>query len=147
MTRITTTDVNAYVQRRQERGAAAATINRELAVLKRAFTLAIRAGKLLPAHRPSIAMLQEHNVRTGFFEAEQFAAVKTQLPAALRPVAEFAYLTGWRVQSEVLPLEWRNVDLKGGTARWTRHDEERRGADHLRHRGAAHAPGGTEGRW
>ena len=29
-------------------------------------------------------------------------------------MAEFAYLTGWRVQSEVLPLEWRNVDLKAG---------------------------------
>jgi len=115
MTKITTADVNSYVQRRQEKGAAAATINRELAILKRAFTLAIRAGKLLPAHRPYIAMLQEHNVRTGFFEAEQFEAVKTQLSPALRAVAEFAYLTGWRVQSEVLPLEWRNVDLKAGT--------------------------------
>ena len=29
-------------------------------------------------------------------------------------MAEFAYLTGWRVHSEVLPLEWRNVDLKAG---------------------------------
>ena len=103
MTKITTADINAYVQHRQERKAAAATINRELAILKRAFTLAIRAGKLLPAHRPYIAMLQEHNVRTGFFEADQFTAVKKQLPAALQPVAEFAYLTGWRVQSEVLP--------------------------------------------
>lgn len=60
-------------------------------------------------------MLAEHNVRTGFFEAAQFAAVKPQLPAALQPVAEFAYLTGWRVPSEVLPLEWRNVDLQAGT--------------------------------
>jgi integrase len=25
-------------------------------------------------------------------------------------VAEFAYITGWRVRSEVLALEWRNVD-------------------------------------
>jgi hypothetical protein len=30
---------------------------------KRAFTLAIRAVKLLAAHRPYIAMLAEHNVR------------------------------------------------------------------------------------
>lgn len=117
MTKITGADVTAYVNHRQGKGAAAATINRELAILKRAFTLAIRAGKLLPAHRPYIAMLAEHNVRTGFFEAEQFQAVKGQLPAALQPVAEFAYLTGWRVQSEVLPLEWRNVDLKAGTVR------------------------------
>ena len=59
-------------------------------------------------------MLPEHNVRTGFFEADQFTAVKKQLRPALQPVAEFAYLTGWRVQSEVLPLEWRHVDLKAG---------------------------------
>ena len=61
---------------------AAATINRELAILKRAFTLAIRAGKLLPAHRPYIAMLQEHKVRTGFFEADQFEAGKAHLSPA-----------------------------------------------------------------
>jgi integrase len=115
MTKITRADINAYVQRRQEQGAAAATINRELAILKRAFTLAIRAGKLLPAHRPYIAMLQEHNIRTGFFEADQFAAVKKHLRPALQAVAEFAYRTGWRVHSEVLPLEWRHVDLKAGT--------------------------------
>lgn len=114
MGKLTSADVNAYVLHRQTDGAAAATINRELAILKRAYTLAIRAGKLLPAHRPYIAMLQEHNVRTGFFEPEQFAAVKGKLKATLQPVAEFAYLTGWRVQSEVLPLEWRNIDMKAG---------------------------------
>jgi integrase len=115
MTTITTADITAYVEHRQKQDAAAASINRELAILKRAYTLAIRGGKLLPAHRPYIAMLAEHNIRTGFFEAEQFAAVKAKLPAALQPIAEFAYLTGWRVQSEILPLEWRHVDLKAGT--------------------------------
>jgi integrase len=115
MTKITGADITAYVQHRQGQGAAAASINRELAILKRAYTLAIRGGKLLHSHRPYIAMLAEHNVRTGFFEAEQFAAVKGKLSAALQPIAEFAYLTGWRVQSEVLPLEWRHVDLKAGT--------------------------------
>lgn len=114
MTKITTAEVTAYVQRRQEQGAAAASINRELAIVKRAYTLAIRGGKLLHSHRPYIAMLAEHNVRTGFFEPDQFAAVKAHLPAALQPIAAFAYLTGWRVQSEVLPLEWRHVDLKAG---------------------------------
>ena len=29
----------------------------------------------------------------------------------------FAYLTGWRVQSEILPLEWRQVDRHSGTVR------------------------------
>lgn len=30
---------------------------------------------------------------------------------------KFAYVTGWRVQSEVLPLEWRHVDRKTGEIR------------------------------
>jgi integrase len=29
----------------------------------------------------------------------------------------FAYITGWRVPSEVLPLAWRQVDFKAGTVR------------------------------
>jgi integrase len=30
---------------------------------------------------------------------------------------EFAFITGWRITSEVLPLEWRNVDLRAGEIR------------------------------
>ena len=30
----------------------------------------------------------------------------------------FAYITGWRVRSEVLPLEWRQVDFKAGKFAW-----------------------------
>jgi hypothetical protein len=30
-------------------------------------------------------MLQEHNVRSGFFEREQFEIVRSQLPEAIRP--------------------------------------------------------------
>jgi integrase len=60
-------------------------------------------------------MLQEHNVRKGFFEPEQFASVMRHLPEPLRAVADFAYQTGWRVPSEVLPLEWSRVDFTAGT--------------------------------
>lgn len=41
-----------------------------------------RAGKV--ATRPYIALLREDNVRTGFFEPEQFAAVRARLPEDLR---------------------------------------------------------------
>jgi hypothetical protein len=61
-----------------------ATINRELATLKRAFTLAERAGKV--NSRPYIPMLEENNTRKGFFEPDQFAAVFAQLPDNLKPV-------------------------------------------------------------
>mgnify|MGYP003352166950 CR=1 FL=1 len=90
-------------------------INRELTILKRIFNLAVQAGKLL--HKPHIPLLREDNIRSGFFESDQFARVVTHLPEALKPVVEFAYITGWRITSEVLPLQWRQVDFKGGEVR------------------------------
>lgn len=102
-------------QRRAVAGVSASEINRELTALKRMFNLAIQAGKLL--QKPHIPMLKEDNVRVGFFEREQYLAVLKRLPAAVRPVATFAYLTGWRIDSEVLPLEWRQVDLQAGEVR------------------------------
>ena len=115
MSSLTTADVRAYTKARMDAGAAAATINRELAILKRMFTLAVKGAKLMV--RPHIPMLAEDNVRSGFFERETFEAVRAGLPAALQPVATFAYLTGWRVPSEILSLQWRQIDLKVGTVR------------------------------
>lgn len=62
-------------------------------------------------------MLQEDNVRRGFFERAHLEGVCAELPPPLRPVVRFAYLTGWRVASEILPLEWRQVDWNGRVVR------------------------------
>ena len=115
MAAITTADVRTFIRGRQEHRASNAEINRELAVLKRMYSLAVQGQKL--HHRPYIPMLQENNVRTGFFEAEQFTALLSHLPAELQPVMQFAYITGWRIASEVLTLEWRQVDFTAGTVR------------------------------
>lgn len=111
---ITSADVKTYINARLEADAEPATVNRELAALKRIFSLAVNGGKL--ASRPHVALLAEHNVRKGFFERESFEAVRRHLPDALQPVATFAYFTGWR-KREILPLEWRQVDLAAGTVR------------------------------
>jgi hypothetical protein len=58
--------------------ASSAEINRELTALKRMFSLAVESGKLL--HRPHLPMLKEDNVRTGFFEVEQFESVSGICP-------------------------------------------------------------------
>src|SRR5437879_4471710 len=68
-------------------------------------------------HAPRIKKLKENNVRKGFFERDQYEAVRRHLPEYARPVVTFAYITGWRVRSEVLPLQWRQVDFKAGTIR------------------------------
>ena len=112
---ITADRVTAYTAARKAQQAANATINRELSALRRMFRLGERAGKV--AGRPYVALLREDNVRTGFFEPEQFAAVQARLPEDLRPAVEFAYLTGWRLKSEVLALQWWQVDFEAGMVR------------------------------
>lgn len=115
---ITAARVMAYAQARREDGAAAATVNRELAALKRMFRLAAAARVISLDLVPHIGMLKEDNVRTGFFEPEAFEAVLRHLkhPAHRRAVT-VAYVTGWRVPSEVLTREWRHVDLDAGWLR------------------------------
>lgn len=90
-------------------------INRELAILKRIFNLAIELGKL--HYRPHIELLKEQNVRKGFFDLPGFHAVRAHLPAPIDAIATFAYITGWRIDSEVLPLQWRHVDFDSGEVR------------------------------
>ena len=113
---ITTADVRAFAARRLEAGAAPGEINLELAALKRAFRLAVEGDKY-NGRVPKIPMLQERNVRQGFFDDAMVAAVLRHLPAPVQPIARFAYVTGWRVRSEVLPMEWRQVDLAAGQVR------------------------------
>lgn len=106
-----TDTVRRYQAHRQEQGASNATINREVALLRRAFTLASQAMPPKVTVRPYMPALAEDNARHGFFEPAQFAAVMDSLPSTSQPVVAFAYQTGWRVRSEVLPLQWRQVDF------------------------------------
>ena len=112
---VTADRIAAYIRDRQDVGAAPATIRNEMAALKRMFTLGLRAGKV--AQRPHIPAIQVSNARTGFFEQADFAAVVAELPAHLQPVVTFAYYTGWRIPSEVLPLTWAQVDFTAGVVR------------------------------
>jgi integrase len=107
---ITQAVVTTYVARRQEQGAANATINRELATLGPMMRLAYKhdkAQRLLLVER-----LKESAPRSGFFEDEQYRAVKRRLPSDLQVIA---YRFGWRARSEILPLERRHLDLEQGT--------------------------------
>jgi integrase len=52
----------------------------------------------------------------GFFEHDEFLALRATLPLELRPVVTFAYYTGWR-KREVLGMTWDWVDLHARTAR------------------------------
>ena len=125
---ITSDRITAYIRFREEdtKPPQPATIKYELAVLKRMFTLAMRAGRL--AQRPYIPSIEVRNTRTGFFEESDFWKVLSRLSSEVKPVAEFAYFTGWR-RGEILALEWRHVDFNAGTVRldpgFTKNDEGR----------------------
>jgi hypothetical protein len=99
---ITTADVKTFIKKRQEEGASNAEVNRELSALKRAFNIALQEAKI--TRKPYIPRLEECNMRQGFFERWEFEAVLARLPEHLRPPITWAYYTGWRMQSEILPL-------------------------------------------
>jgi integrase len=112
---IGTADITAYVAKRQREGASNGTINRDLAVLNRMMRLAYEHNKLV--RPPVIHKLKEGAPRQGFFEREQFEAVRQHLSADLQVAVTIAYTFGWRMQSEVLTLERRQLDLDAGTLR------------------------------
>ena len=71
-------DVEAYVEMRRKENAKEATMNRELAALRRMFNL--RLKKDLVNRKPDIELFQENNRRKGFFEHFEYEAMRAALP-------------------------------------------------------------------
>ncbi|MDD5759656.1 MAG: site-specific integrase [Desulfobulbaceae bacterium] len=113
---ITTWHIKEYTLHRHEAGAANATINRELAALKRMLNLGDQQTPPLVDRVPHIPMLKEKNVRRGFFEHEEFLSLRDALPDPLKGLVTFAYKTGWRV-GEITNLTWDKVNLKQGVVK------------------------------
>lgn len=114
--RLTSELLQRYIAARREAGAAPATVNRELSLLRRAFNLGRAATPPKVAHVPVFPMLREDNARTGFLEAWEYRAIRDALPMPFKAILAFGYYTGCR-QGEILALEWRQVDLIQGLAR------------------------------
>ena len=103
--------MSRYIAKRLDEGATNGGINRELTALNRAYSLAVQCDPPKLLRRLHIQMLTEDNVRTGFFEHEQFLRVLRYLPRYLVNLIRFFYVTGWR-KSEGRNLEWRLVDFE-----------------------------------
>ena len=117
LVRISTEHLRTYSRRRKREGAANATVNRELAVVRRAFTLAVHDRTL--DYAPHVEMFKETNVRTGFFNRADVVALVAFLPPVLADLAWFAFLSGWR-KREMLDLQVQQVDLDAGVVRLER---------------------------
>lgn len=112
---IDTSVVLDYVAHRRAQGKAAATVNVELATLRKALRLAQEHGKL--ERVPRIRVLKPAAPRSGFFEPEQVEIVCKALPEDLALVVRLAFSYGWRVDSEILTLTKAQVNLHEGTLR------------------------------
>jgi len=111
--RITTERIKAYIVKRQNYGAASATINRELGCLKRMFRLGFEQTPQLVGRVPHIPMLKEYNIRSGFFEHEDFLALRGALPDYAQVAVSLAYYSGMRM-GEVCSLQWRQINWTEG---------------------------------
>ena len=124
--KVTSAVLSDYIQARQIQKAANASINRELAVIKRAFRLGMRAGTV--SHVPFVEMLPEAEPRSGYFTEEAFRSVLRHTDRQdLKDILVCCYYTGWRIKS-VLAMEWRNVDFARDVIGLTTHQTKNRKA-------------------
>jgi integrase len=107
---LTSDRIMAYVAGRRAQGLAPASINRDLAALKRMFRLGAQQTPPMVLQIPHIPLLKEDNVRTGFFEHEAFLVLRGVAPDYLKVAISVAYWTGMR-RGEILNLLWDQVDL------------------------------------
>ncbi len=108
--------IKRYIAQRRQEGGADGTINRELSVLRRGFSLAARQDPPLVTRSPFIPRLAESNVRTGFINAEQYSKLRDALPGHLKALFVIGYHTGARL-GELRQIRWDQVDLMAGEIR------------------------------
>jgi integrase len=108
--------VRSYVAQRRAAAASDATVNRELAIVRRGFKLGAQEDPPLVHRQPAIPKLEEDNVRQGFLEQEQYEKLLEELPANLKALFVCGYHTGAR-KNELRRLRWEQVDFEGGLIR------------------------------
>ena len=100
------TRVKSYQTSRKDEGASIATINREVAYLRRMLSIQVELENLPP--RASFSKLEGENVRQGFLEHGDFQSILHRLPEDVDDLVEYLYLSGWR-SGEAKKLEWSEI--------------------------------------
>ena len=108
---MTPKEIVRYKAKRYHDGVKPATINRELALMKHAFNLAIKEWEWAK-HNPvsRVTFEREDNQRDRWLTQEEETRLLKACPLWLREVVVFALHTGMRM-GEILSLTWDMVDL------------------------------------
>ena len=108
---ITRKNISRYKVLRRDEGAKPSTINSELAMLSRAFTLAVDEWEWL-TNKPflKITREKENNEKGKYLTADEGKTLLENCPEWLKDLVVFALNTGLR-QDEQLSLTWQRVSL------------------------------------
>ena len=111
LTLITSRKISKYKVVRYEEGASPATINRELAMLSRVFTIAVEEWEWL-GYKPFLKIKKEveNNVQERYLTPDEEKRLIENCPEWLRDLVIFSLHTGLR-QHEQLSLTWDRVSL------------------------------------
>lgn len=112
---ITPDRISTYMHQRKNEGASNATINREFAMLSKAFNLALKEWEWVKENPCSkIQKFPENNLIDRWLTVEEEKALlesaKNYLNGNLKEIIIFALNTGMR-QGEIMNLKWEDVDL------------------------------------
>ena len=119
-------DIERYVAKRITQ-VSPASVNRELAFLKRVFNVAIADGKAESNPVRSVKLFKENNKRVRFLAPEEETALRKAIGEEEWPLVAVAMHTGLR-QAEQFHLRWEHVDFNTGilTVSRSKHGELRR---------------------
>jgi len=111
LSEITPSVVNEYKMKRRKDGVGPASINRELAILKNAFNIALKQwGWVRENPVTRIPMEKEPKDRVRYLTDQEFERLHNACPDWLKPIVLIARHTGMRKEN-ILSLRWEQVDL------------------------------------
>jgi integrase len=114
--RLSSQDIKRYITDRRDADTPDSTINRELAIVSRAFHLAAYSDPPKVNRILRIPRLHEDNVRTGFLEHDAYLRLRNELPGYVRLIYVIGYHVGVR-RGELRKIRWTDVDFPGAEIR------------------------------
>jgi len=114
--RFSTKQAREYASRRQTESASNATINRELAIVRRGYSLGLEEDPPLVRRAPRIPKLEESDPRQGFIEQTEYRLLLSAMPDHLKCLLVVGYHCGCRL-GELRKLRWSQVDTEAAEIR------------------------------